>query len=462
MRLLEALRLNQAPRLALVGAGGKTTAMFHLARQLLTSTSGLAPTVLVTTTTHLGINQINLADRHIILQSPVEIDFIKQDLPQGVILFTGPSGNEDRVAGLNSEILAGLHAFAESHRLPLLMEADGSRGRPLKAPAAHEPVIPSWVKEVLVVAGLSAIGQPLEERWVHRPERFAELAGLEMGAFVSVEGLGHLLANPQGGLKGIPPTARRIALLNQADTPELQAAGFNLAEHLLGAYHAVLVASLAPSPPFREGSGGDPTGSNEQVVAAFEPVAGIILAAGAATRLGRPKQALPWRGQPLVRHVALAALSANLSPLVIITGAYPDLVQQALEGLPVQIIHNPDWQLGLSASVRCAVNALPESVGAAVFLLADQPQVPVTLMRNLVEIHAHSQSPIVAPLVDGQRANPVLFDRQTFSDLQNVTGDAGGRALFARYPVEWLPWHDANLLLDVDSPEDYQMLLDLE
>lgn len=454
MRLSDALRLGKAPRLALVGSGGKTTALFQLARQLLTPITGMAPTVLVTTTTHLGISQLNLADRHIIIHSPVEVGLLEQDLLLGVVLFTGPPADDGRVMGLNDEILTSLHTLADSHHLPLLVEADGCRGRPLKAPAAHEPVIPSWVEAVLVVAGLSAIGQPLEEHWVHRPERFAELANLEPGVPISVNSLASLLAHPQGGLKGIPPTACRIALLNQADTAELQAIGFHLAERLLGPYQAVLVASLdAPQAS---------TCNGEKVLAVFEPVAGVILAAGAATRLGQPKQVLPWRGQPLVRHVALAALSAGLSPLVVVTGAYPTLVQQALEGMPVQVIHNPDWQAGLSTSVRCAVRSLLHSVGAAVFLLADQPQVPVTLLRDLVEIHARSRSPIVAPLVDGQRANPVLFDRQTFPDLLNVSGDAGGRALFARYRVEWLPWHDARLLLDVDRPEDYQKLLDLE
>ena len=81
------------------------------------------------------------------------------------------------------------------------------------------------------------------------------------------------------------------------------------------------------------------------------------------------------------------------------------------------------------------------------FLLADQPRVPAGLVRSLVEMHAATCSPIVAPLVQGQRANPVLFDRRTFPDLLSLTGDVGGRALFSRYPVSWLPWNDASVLV---------------
>ncbi len=97
--------------------------------------------------------------------------------------------------------------------------------------------------------------------------------------------------------------------------------------------------------------------------------------------------------------------------------------------------------------------------GGAIFLLADQPQTPPTLIRSLVEMHARTLAPIIAPLVNGQRGNPVLFDRATFSDLLSLTGDVGGRSLFSRYPVEWLPWHDEGVLLDVDTEEDYSRLV---
>ena len=103
-----------------------------------------------------------------------------------------------------------------SNELPLLVEADGSRRLPLKAPAPHEPVIPEWVNTVVVVAGLSGLGKLLDPAWVHRPEIFAHLSGLELNAPVTSDGLINVLTHPQGGLKDIPYGARRVALLNQA------------------------------------------------------------------------------------------------------------------------------------------------------------------------------------------------------------------------------------------------------
>jgi molybdenum cofactor cytidylyltransferase len=93
-------------------------------------------------------------------------------------------------------------------------------------------------------------------------------------------------------------------------------------------------------------------------------------------------------------------------------------------------------------------------------LLGDQPQVSTRLILSLVEQHSASLAPIVAPIVDGQRTNPVLFDCSTFSDLLDLSGDTGGRALFSRYTVQWMEWHDASALFDVDTPEDYRRLLE--
>ena len=124
------------------------------------------------------------------------------------------------------------------------------------------------------------------------------------------------------------------------------------------------------------------------------------------------------------------------------------------------MLHNPRWKEGQAASVAAGLREIPPRAGAAVFLLADQPQVPAPLLRELVDNHARERSPIVAPFVAGQRANPVLFDRDVFADLMALSGDIGGRQLFSKYPVARVIWDDLASLLDIDTLEDYQRLLD--
>jgi molybdenum cofactor cytidylyltransferase len=433
--LTKAFRLGPAPQVAFVGAGGKTSAIFTLAREY--------KAALVTTSTHLSVTQAHSGDAHIEIDFVADIEALGPTNLNGVVVFSGTAAN-DRVAGLNAEQLAALSAFARRHQLPLLIEADGARERSLKAPAAHEPAIPPFVDTVIVVAGLGALGKPLDPAYIHRSEVFAELAGLAPGAPVDAGAVTRVLLHPNGGLKNIPTGARKLVLLNQADTPEFASAAKTLADELLPAFDAVIVSALKQA---------------TAASAVYERTAGILLAAGGSQRLGSAKQLLDWKGKPFVRQVAETALAAGLDPLIVVTGSNPEDVEASITGLNVQVVRNRDWQSGQSSSVKAGLAALPQSVGSALFLVVDQPQLPIALVEALLAEHTATLAPIVAPLVDGQRSNPVLFDRATFADFAALEGDVGGRAIFAKHQVTWLPWLDASLSIDVDFPEDYDRLL---
>ena len=430
--------------ISLTGAGGKTTALFQVARELVKHSM-----VIVTATSHLGIWQIPLAERHIIANH----SDVLQLPSEGIILVTGEIEN-DRTKPVSETALNWLREESKKRAIPLLIEADGSRQKPLKAPAVHEPPIPEFTDLVVHVTGLSALGKPLTDEHIFRAEIFSQLSGLPLGSPVTPQAILKVLSHPQGGLKNIPSQARRIVLLNQADTPELESIGGSMARELLDDFDSALVGSLQNS-----------------TLQTFERTAGIILAAGESTRYGAPKQLLDWRGKPFVRQVAETALKSGLEPVVVVTGFRAADVQSALSGLPVTIVHNPEYQQGQSTSIRAGINSLnlgdlgvlSGSIGSAIFLLADQPQIPVDVIRALVESHGQNMQAILAPLVlENRRANPVLFDRDTFPDLMQLTGDVGGRGIFDKYRVEYLPWHDDILLFDVDKPEDYQRLKEME
>jgi probable selenium-dependent hydroxylase accessory protein YqeC len=243
----------------------------------------LRPPVLVTSTTHLSTEQAGWGDRHILLRNPKDIHSMQELLQAGVNVVTGPPAEGGRFSGLDEASLEGLHRLADENRFPLLIEADGSRQRPLKAPGEHEPPIPTFVELVVVVAGMSGLGKPLNSAWVHRPEKFSVISGLRMSDEITVDGVARVLLHEHGGLKNISPGIRRVALLNQADDPEIQAKASALAGRLLPTYATAVIASLV-----------DPTGVSE-IFAVHEKIAGIVLAAGGSARLGEPKQLLVGR-----------------------------------------------------------------------------------------------------------------------------------------------------------------------
>ncbi|PWH15794.1 MAG: putative selenium-dependent hydroxylase accessory protein YqeC [Anaerolineae bacterium] len=447
MKLSHALRLTRTASVAFVGGGGKTSAVFLAAREL-------AP-ALVTTSTHLAARQAHQADRHLIWHPDEPMPDVEPTSANHVTLVTGPH-REDiaRLTAPTPTQLEALYHWAKTHHVPLFIEADGSRQRPLKAPAEHEPAIPPFVENVVVTAGLRGLDRPLDENFIHRPHLFGALSGLQIGEIVNETAIVQVLTHPQGGLRNIPYQARRVVLFNQADTAESQARAGKMATTLLKTFQAVIIASI----------------QRGQIYTAHERVAGIVLAAGAATRYGKPKQLLDFRGEPFVRRIANTALKAGLWPVIVISGAYAESVEAAVRDLPITIVRNENWRAGQATSLQAGiqqVEALNDEqlegrtgqIGAAIFLLADQPQITVHVLEALKSKHDAGLYPIVAPLVADRRANPVLFDRVTFAELLKLQGDTGGRAVMRHFPVEYLPWHDESLLLDVDNENDYRKLL---
>jgi molybdenum cofactor cytidylyltransferase len=191
-----------------------------------------------------------------------------------------------------------------------------------------------------------------------------------------------------------------------------------------------------------------------------EQVAAIVLAAGGSVRMGQPKQLLPIGNQPMVRHMTRVVAAAGLAQVVVVIGAHAESVAAALADLPVDIVTNESWNEGMSSSIRTGLRALRPEIQAAILVLGDQPALTTDLIQLLATRYRATGASIIAPFYRGQRGNPVLFDRALFPELLNVEGDRGGRMLIARYQeqVEGVDVDDPAVLMDLDSPEDYETI----
>ncbi|WP_336338493.1 nucleotidyltransferase family protein [Haloarcula brevis] len=186
-------------------------------------------------------------------------------------------------------------------------------------------------------------------------------------------------------------------------------------------------------------------------------IGGVVLAAGDSTRFGDNNKLLASvDGAPLVRHVAETACASELDDVVAVVGHEAEAVGAALDGLPIAVRHNDDYPEGQSTSVRRGVAfARENSWDAAAFLLGDMPFVSAGTVDRLLAAYRTGGDSIVVPRYDGQRGNPVLFDRRHFDALAAVSGDRGGRDLIERGDgVRFVDVDDPGVRRDVDTEAD--------
>ena len=249
MTLSDALGVTAGEAVALVGGGGKTTIMFRLAREAVDK-GGQAIT---TTTTRIFGAQIALSPVHVPAAEATRERVAIELAAHGQVLVIGETDAESgKAEGVSVELFARLRSWFPG--ACLLNEADGSRMRPFKAPAGHEPVIPPETTLVTMVVGADILGKPLDADHVHRPELVSKLSGSPLGSAITPELVARVLAHPEGGRKGVPLGARVVALINKVESLREQAPVRETAQLLLRepAIHSVVLAAARTNNPALE------------------------------------------------------------------------------------------------------------------------------------------------------------------------------------------------------------------
>jgi molybdenum cofactor cytidylyltransferase len=182
-------------------------------------------------------------------------------------------------------------------------------------------------------------------------------------------------------------------------------------------------------------------------------VSGVVLAAGASTRMGTQKLLLPFGDEPLVRRAVRQVCAAGFDDVLVVLGSSHEATLAALEGLPVRHAVNLQFASGMGSSFRTAVEHLPDSA-AAMFALADQPFVTSQEYRAVLDAYRQHGSAIVSVRYGEVMAPPHLFEREFFPELAAL--QHGARSVLLRHTDRTLVLKFApELLVDVDTPEDY-------
>jgi molybdenum cofactor cytidylyltransferase len=443
MELWQALGVRRGDVVAFVGAGGKTSALLRVGRELAAHNYK----VIATTTTKIATDEA--AQMYAIRYNSKDLAVVDRAVNFQPFTFIYRSIQNNKVTGLDQVEIQRLLDAVNSD--VLLVEADGARRLPFKAPFAHEPVIPPEATLVVPVIGMDTLGRPLDERHVYNPAAMIEKYGYKAGEPIRAPWLASVLRDPELGLKNVPPQARVVPLLNKANGQIRRNAARLVARLALREprINHVLIGALA--------SETEPDSQFE----IHKRVVAVVLAGGLSRRMNQPnssKVLLLWDDRPIIQVVVDKLKRLRLDDPLVITGHLAAKVRAALKDEPVRFAHNAHYKEGdMLSSLQTGLAALGPEVAACLVVLADQPQLDNKIVNRLLLAYYEGRGLIVAPSYKGRRGHPILIDRCLWPELMNLPLGSSPRDVINAHAAEtaYIETDDDSILRDIDTPEAY-------
>lgn len=396
------LLANSPSLVAIVGGGGKTTMLYALGRYL----QNRGAKVLLSTTAQMLPPQKKEA---LLWLSPTSPPPVCRD---HLYLWGAAINHLGKVVGVRRDLLAP-HLSTYDY---ILVEADGSRGLPLKFWGADEPVLPQGVTDVLCIASDAAVGKPVEEvlhRWQLAQQTIAMPPVVDEHLWHGLRRYQHFF------LQKIAPAGTKIMMIDRRSSAE-----------------------QFPVPS----------------------IAALVLAAGAGSRFGGGKLTEILHGKPVISWLLRMLNGTALYPKTVVGGS-DERVRHEAENYYFQYCKNEQWAEGMGSSLRVGINHILKFSGrlqGVLVFLGDMPAVKRETVLLMCASVMERNPDVAYPVYNGQRGHPVYFSRACFSELLKLTGDAGGRAILNELPNQ-LPIEvdDEGVILDIDQRDDLKLMTEV-
>jgi molybdenum cofactor cytidylyltransferase len=440
MKLQTAFDLAPGDVVAFTGAGGKTSTLIALGHEL----AEAGQRVLATTTTRIGADQLELMPHGLTFDS--DVPTISAALNEHRFVFLYRDIRQKKVYGPALSHIPRLLDSVDSD--VLLIEADGARGLPLKAPKPHEPVIPVETTLVVPIASLSVLGQPLDEQHVYNAGAIDERYGFGLGNRVKSPWVAQVIRDDELGLRGVPEKARVIALLNQVPAHGyLRARARLIAQFILRStrVQGVALGSVRASDPILE---------------VQRHIGAVVLAAGMSKRMGQSKVLLPWSGRKtIIEHILDQLVLARIQHITVVTGHRSGDLRERVGHLATSVVYNPHYASGeMLSSLKAGLSAMPSHISAALVVLGDQPRLQPRVVMQVLTAYAEGAGTIVAPSYQMRRGHPILIDRRYWPEILDLPDDGAPRDVIDRHKdsIAYVNVDTDSVLRDIDTPQDYQ------
>lgn len=372
---------------------------------------------------------------------------------------------DGKVEGIDPEQIVFLR---NQLQVPVLVEADGAKGRSLKGYASYEPVLPTGSDWIIPVLGGDALGKSISTANTHRVENFSAATGAREGDIVTEQILASSFRYMLEAGLAQAPRAQACLVINKGDLlVNPGAVALNTANLLRNTIKScppgklMVTEALEPDPVIITLS----LSSTESPVM----VSCIILAAGTSTRMGLDKISLKAGWKTLLEQTIEQTAVSGFNDIIVVTASGknnnvpPQLKAVQNCDVSIRIIENHNYQEGMASSLKTGLRAINPKTQGVLFALADQPHIPAPIYNKIRDKFSKNLALATFPLYRDIRGNPVLFDRRTWPELMKQSGDRGGKAVMEKLKPEQVDCVEVKtpaVLWDIDSPDDYFTYLD--
>lgn len=442
---------------SIVGAGGKTTLLYLLGNHL--QEAGF--NVLLTTTTMVYYPDSDGTFNNLTFWGS---KIIEQEFKQGV------GQDKRKIKGFEKE---EMECFAENGQFNdfdfVLIEADGAKRMPIKAPNENEPVVIDFSDIVIGVVGLDSLGKSINDENTHRPAELIKIFNKDLGDIINENDIKNLVLSEKGLFKNSPILAKKILVLNKADTAEMIKSGEKIIDLLKNGLNGHCNSIISKNKIDYLMISSLEKGKIHKFVNRVPKITLVVFAAGEGIRMGAGKLMLELDGISILDRVlntveslesaelTESLVTAEITETILVYSA--DRVKELAEKHKIDIIiKNPEPERGMSSSLKLAVKKTSQDSDAFMFFMGDQPFISKKTIEKLIGKWLEDTSRIVVPCFAGKNGNPVIFPARFRKQLMEVTGDKGGREIINSNfgKINFLEIEESVEGQDIDDPATYE------
>ena len=424
------ISLDKQELISITGGGGKTTSMFRLARELLKYDKK----VLVATTTAIMKPDENEYHK---LYLTDKIDYRTIKASTGITVLGSKVNEDNKMIGIEKEIIDEI--FKSNIFDYIIVEADGSKRKPIKAPASHEPVIPSLTTKTIGIIGMDCVGQKIYEENVHRAILFSQITDSKIGDTIDENIIYNLIVSPEGIFKNSPVNSQKYIILNKVETKSRKMVSQKVKSKIIS--NKVDIKNIIIGSMGRETN-----------------IAGIIMASGFSRRMKTDKLLLKLGDKMVLEKVIESCKKSNLEDIIVVYRK--DEIRDLANRYNLRAVLNEKADEGQSASIKLGVSNIEKDTKGMMFIVGDQPHLDSLTIDTIIDEFEDNQEKIIIPIYDGKKGNPTIFPISLKEELSALTGDVGGKEVINDNldRVKYIEVKNHKAGIDMDTVEEYEKL----